>query len=216
MPSSYGRRYPAKKKGALTTVQRKQIRKLAQRATQTQAELKYFDVTVAGSGLTGTWQLNRISSISQGVGDTGRIGDSISIRDIEIKLKFLMNSSFTTVNGGNICRFMVVQSFSDDTTALTAGKIVEYPGPAATAPYSPYTHDTRRLYKVLYDEMVPLSVGGPTCVTRTIIVKPYKKEIRYVGAGTNGEGQIYVMWCSDTSTNSPLLDYIARVNYIDL
>lgn len=198
----------------LTVAQKQQISAMTKRAQTSAAELKYIDTSLISQQGTWTYQLNDISDPASGNTDQTRIGDEISVRDIELRYGVYLSASDVSGISAHM-RVCIIQSYADNTSGLT-GNSWFFNNTTAVSYISMYNHDNRRMYKVLYDEDIALSTTGPINAYRTVIVKPGRKKVRFQGTGVTGDGHIYVVFVSSLNTSSaPYIDYNVRLNYTD-
>lgn len=215
--SKYGRpnTYSGVNRG-LTVAQRKEVIKIATKKIANTAELKYIDATLSAVAVNQGGSVNKVSSVPAGTTDSSRIGDELTIRDIEVTVRFAMTSTYSIANGSQAVRFILFQWYPDDTSAApAAGNVLQLTGSVVAYLSAPH-HDFRRQYKILYDTSAVLCATGPDSVIRSWVGQPGKKTLRYDGTGSSGDGQIYALWIGDAITNPPGMDMWCRINYMDL
>ncbi len=203
--SGMRRRFP------LTKSQIAAVSRIANRNLNKRIEKKYFTNYAAGSR---DWSgaVYSITDIPQGDTDTTRDGDSLFLKSVQ--LRYSVVAGDTT----NLVRLVMFQ-YLDDTTPTVSNILNSGYLGAAGAPLTPFHHDERSKYRILYDSG-PMSVDtyNPQLV-RKVFVKNNKKmvnQIRYNGGTTTGSNKIYLIELSDSGAAShPSFNTISKVNFND-
>lgn len=201
----------------LSKVQKTQIKAMLNRKDTISKELKYIDMSLLNTNTGTTWNVYNLTVIPQGLLDSNRVGDEVEVKDIELRIRTYVNSSAGVTNASSVLRVVIAQYYEDTTiAALTAGEFFSTTT-GGSAYLSTYNHDTRRTYKILYDDSMTVNATGEASASRVIMVKPGRKKIRFVGAGNNAEGHIILLTVSDTLSTlyPPTVDWYSRVNYVD-
>lgn len=199
----------------LTTAQKKELALLNKRNAHKTQELKYSEGNSPAVLTSNTWQFFKITGPTVGTADQNRIGDQIEVKNVELRWSAYIQPGFVVVNGSDSVRVVIFQWTADDTTALVPNSVFQSSG-FGISYLSPYTHDTRYEYKILYDDIVTLSSNGPDAVDRVVLVNPARKKVQYINGGVTGTNNIYMAIISDNNTaNAPLYDYYFRVHFFD-
>lgn len=202
----------------LTITQKAQVRTMVKRLDVISKEPKYYDRAITQTTNGYIYNVFDLIAPLQGASDNQRDGDQIEIRDIELKYDVYMPAAFTVANGSETIRVIIVQYFQDTNVAplgTTPNTVVQSSGQQASY-LTPFNHDRRRLFKVLYDACHTLSLSGPVAANKTVVVYPSKKKVNFMNDGVEGEGKVFLMVGSSNNTaNGPLIDFYSRVNFVD-
>lgn len=154
-----------------------------------------------------------ITDVAQTAGasnDTTRIGDQITLSKIKVKFQILQ-LPLAAVTVGQTVRVIMFQWKPDSTTVtfqdpyptLAEVATILQPGPSAagTQDYnsmSHHAHDTRKLYRILYDSSFPMIEGGVSdngirSRSFDLNLKKAVKQINYNGGLTTGMNHIFFM-----------------------
>lgn len=203
---------------------RKTIRKYQEYVTKPQVkrmissktEIKYLD-TINATTISYAGSCICLSEVPQGTvnqTDVVRVGDKIKPKSLEMKLVT------TVADNTNIFRVIVfVWKMNDTTDVPSPGEILAVVS-SANAVNSPYYHDLKNQFTILYDQT---RVMGTTATTpnQTLVWKKnfYKKlptKINYLGGALTGTNNIYALFISDSSASAhPAINYGFRLNYTD-
>lgn len=184
-------------------------------------EHKYYDETAAVTAYNpGTNDVIQAltSPIAEGTGDSERIGNSILLKDLQVRLAGQFTSTSTVV--GVHCRMMLV-AFKGDVNAIpiTANLLFESP----TNLYSPINKDNSDQLVVMKDKFFTLnaqSIPGAALSQSFFTMKLFKKidwHARFNDAGNATTNHIFlVLRCSSPTTANALgVTYYSRLNYTD-
>lgn len=164
-------------------------------------------------GVTSTGTVNSLTSLAQGTNYTDRIGNSIKLQRIEVRMKVIMNSSST----GTLLRVILFRDLYQSGTAPGVTDVLNQNG-SSNAPLQPYNWLLRDRIAIIYDEIVALSGTGDNTAALNIDV-PHSGHVKYVGttsgAASNGPGSVYLLLVSDEATNTPTVTYAYRVTFTD-
>lgn len=218
---------------SLSTKQKKEVAKIANKVTKKESEHKqasasttYADVYDGG----GSIQTNMTSIITQGTTDAQRIGDELELTGIHLRMSFINGqgaNSYPTINW----RVMVFQYKSQDNTpsgtelltSATANAGVTY------GTFSARNIDYLSVYNVLYDKA--FQTGGNNGVALTadqnsklnhylefrVPLKYCKRKIQYENSTAVGVNDIYLFVTTDLNSLAvnPQCKYHYTLNYID-
>lgn len=223
-----GRR-PAKKR-ALTSAQRKEVIALNKQVTRSMAEKKYFDVNadlaIASTSPTSNGVFVCLSEPTAGTGDTSRIGDSIRLTSLQVKLH-------ATVGGAGSVDAYILRVIlfhwlvNDDVDTPGIAEILQTQSSNQSV-LSPLTHDTRKLRKIIDDRVLrAYDDGGSTSWESPIYFEnvyffknPKNKvnEIQYIGSTVRGINNVYMLLVTNNNAtgNGWNVSYHTRINYIDM
>jgi len=168
------------------------------KAVEKTKEKKYKDTLVHNAvQITTTAVVTKLSSVSQGVADTERVGDALMLTGVEYR-------QLCSYNDPACIRHIVFQWKPDDTTAPVVGDILDL-AVITTAFNAPYNHDKRNQFRILDDYRAygDNSGEGATGVVKRLFGKRISKEVRFLAAGTTGFNHVYMISVSSVSCNQP-------------
>lgn len=245
---AYSERYPyvptfKKKttKSRKSTERKTSVRSQVMKVVKSMAEEKYFltdfqalPVNTINDTTTETRYCYRcITLIPQGITDQERLGDSLYLRRIYIRLDLQSPTAATGANQFNFYRVMIVQDHDMDNVPNTApgGVIATFPpndfllaGPSGSVDVvSHYNHDRRKTYTILYDKTYTMvsTAGNPIPLkSHTIVVsKGFRKKLQYVNASTSQHQNAITMLVlgsnAYSATENPLVYAQAKVTFTD-
>lgn len=191
------------------------VGKKIKKAIEKAKEKKFFDTSALGAGsvISTTPFISRLSSIPQGPGDSERIGDAITVTSIEHRLT-------ATWAANSMLRVIVFQWKADNTTAPTVTSILETNVGGTNWYVAPYCHDTASQYRIIDDfHLEGTTSGFPVGVSyRKYFGKKFSKDLRFLAAGTDGYNAIYYLMVSNQSAGGGLGPSVVnrtRINYSD-
>jgi hypothetical protein len=186
---------------------------------------KYFDTVTGLDTTTSSGKVTNLSAIPQGASISNRVGDEIYLESIE----FAMNIQFivTAAGSASALRLILFQYYLDTSLAsASASTVLQYTAqPYALASPFNMTNLRQENFGIIWEQLFPLAgnvntangVGnyGPTS---TFIRKvfPIKRRLRYDAAATTGNGHLYLLAVTDSSTAGPTYSWVSRVNYSDV
>lgn len=191
-----------------------QMYNIAERVLNKRAETKYVDTAVAAS-LAATFATSAttisLTTVAQGQTDTSRLGDELTPMGLHCSVTLSAASAGDLSITASLCRFIIVQYLEDDTAVtadrtLLAAEVLQQPGEIDSF----YRHDQGNLYRILYDShATPIAIGDAVGTneipsggipsikhwefTIPLYEKSARETIEFSGAGTTGEGKIYIM-----------------------
>lgn len=211
MPGIFRRRKRAsrKSKPSLSRGQVKQMNSIASKAISRRAEKKYYLHSNGSSSISDTGYIWPLSDVPQGDTDQTRNGDSLYLRTVRILGD--VRAGDTT----NACRVIVFQ-WLDDSTPTVASVLQTTSG--VTAVFSPYLHDQRKKFRIMYDKMFVVAANGNDAkVFDTKYLRPPIKKVAFTAATTTGSNKIFLLLISDsTAVTHPALTHYSKVTYDDM
>lgn len=177
------------------------------------SEMHYHD-TEQVSSYAEDWDGTRFSLVDPATGDTDstRTGDSILVKEIEVRGSFVYDSTL----GGNQYGRVIIALDKDN--KVTVSNLLEIVGSAGTT-FSPKKHDYRFCTRVLYDKQFVVNSQFP--VRLFSFKKKFKKLIhtQFIADGTSILRNDLAMFTytdvDDTSGNKPAFVWHSRVRYHD-
>jgi hypothetical protein len=175
-------------------------------------ETKVFDTTTTTAITTviNTGLLVNLSAIPQGVTQGQRVGDSVDLEGIELRLSANGNASGMTL------RAILFQSL-EPSGSVTAGTILAALS-NVTAPLSAYNFTGVRQedFKILHDSLHFLGpLTGPSDQQILHVRQKLRSRIQFDAGASSGTGLLFMLLVSDQPTTGPILTYAVRVAYAD-
>lgn len=219
----------------------KNVKKYVKKALKKMPELKYTTESQNGIAIDNapTLYVCITDSISQGVQDNNsRIGDEVKLDKWYLRLYTQQDPAATNANA--VCMFRivcfqaheVVDTGSNTGTGLNAiYNINRVLGPGYTGIpdiTSPYNHDRRKEYTILYDKtwhQVSPGTGALSQnnsqlhdIVKTISLKKAQKRIHWIGnSATNAGNHLFclILCQNPTAINPPRAYMLNKVTYTD-
>ncbi len=179
-------------------------------------EMKYIESNTQ-SATTQNGTITYLCGIGQGDDFNGRDGDSVRV------VKFQLNgcvfrSASSTAN--EAVRIMVVRDLQNAGSAPSGGDILETLGTAL----APYQHldglngpDYNNRFTVVYDELFTINASDQNRLFR--FESDHACHIKFRGTtnGTSsaGSGSYWLLAVSNSSVNTPTVDFVSRITYTD-
>lgn len=155
--------------------------------------------------------------VPQGTTDITRVGDQVTIRSLRFKIMCTVNVT-SAINWVRCLIFQYFPAFDSSSITATTYPLNNILLDAVTYPYlSPYSHDNRYNFRILYDKTRLLdTVNVPVVMFKGIIKKFARRKIQYYSASsTNCVNGLTVLLISDQTTNLPTFVYSLKFNYSD-
>lgn len=154
------------------------------------AELKYLDTSSSHSYiLAGSYNLTPLANITQGVGDSNRVGDAVTLSRVKIRCSLEDLSVAYAATGHNIVRIILFQYVPPNTTPPTNVDLLQ--GGNTT---SELTHDIRQQFRVLMDRYIPINAVQQS--SRTIVysckIPTRHQRMQFQSAGAVVSNQVYL------------------------
>lgn len=202
----------AKRNRALTQRQSRATKRIAQKVYNSKTEWKHHD---ASATFTASYSGNvqDVSIIPQGDGDTERIGDNINAYSLSLRM------DMSNADDTNLYRVVVFQWLAS--TTPTPSDILTDTS-TVYACLSQYINDKVGKGKsalILYDKTFALNAPYSGGVEHKVAYKKIKlrrRKIQYQTGGTTGVGKVYILAISDSAaTSHPALLFDCRLHYTD-
>lgn len=173
-------------------------------------ELKYYDETLSDF-IDYNGAVYCLTDMAQGLGDSQRVGDKISIKSM------LIRGTLAEADLRNIIRIIIFQWYPvDSASAPVPAQILQAIGTWGIV--SPYIHDTRNQFGILVDKMYNLNTSSTPYRPFEIRVplKYAKKSVNFNAAGLFGSNHICALVITDSSASThPTVSFYTRVYYTD-
>lgn len=197
-------------------------------------EEKCCYATTTNTGVTTTGTLTRMSGVAQGVGQSSRIGDEITLRKFVFAFTATVGATglVAAADQYNVVRLMVFRYLTDDTVAPPVVANILNTSTTSNLTLASLNFDNRENFKVLYDENIVLyntpvyssstaapawyhGVGGTLSHKR--IEVPLRGKIDFdTSAGVSGNGHVYTLLVSDSAFSpNPTCEVVSSTIYTD-
>lgn len=183
-----------------------------QKVITSNTEKKYFPFSQTATAVDFAGTIIDVSAVAQGTNDTQHVGDTIRVRSVE------NNISWVAGDNTNLCRYILFQWKQSGVPAVA--DILLGPLSTTVAPLSPYNHDNRKNFNVLYDSMVKVdAVALPLTVRKSKIWKipSFLRQMYFTAATTNRlKNGIYILVISDSgAVPHPTFAFNYKMNFSD-
>lgn len=204
------RRFRRRGRAPLTKRQVAAVSKIANRKISSRAEKKYYDRALTGQAYDWAGSIVSLTNIPQGDTDVTRDGDQVYLRSIR------MSGDIVIGDTTNVARLIIFQWYQDATPAYTDVLSSVYQG-TVNAVNSPYHHDGRRQFRVLYDKRFVMDSDDGIVLFDTGYLRPAKRKINFNAGGTDGENEIFMLALSDSGAVShPSFNFVCRTTFNDM
>lgn len=172
-------------------------------------EHKFIDTGVVTDTPINTGQVDYLSGLAQGTTNTTRVGVSIKVTSLYMRLQCVMNSGATTT----MLRLIVVKDKENRGSAPAVTDILQ-----SADVRSFISRDTAMRYKILVDKYVTLYTSYPQKVFD--IYKKLNHHIKYTGAGGAvanqlEEGLFFLLISDQAMATQPTVLYNSRIRFVD-
>lgn len=213
----------------LPSTARKAVRKVVKDVIKNNAELKHFDLFAGGVSavqaptgyaglLTNTAQIVSVSGVTQGISDSQRIGDQISVKSLDFKVGMqyrLAGAAFESKSC--LARCLIVQ-YIPNTAVSTLTPLQIFEQNLNTA-WSYPAVDTAPTVRILYDKTRVVTAIDNNLVLFKGKIKPRSTKIQYQAGSLNCTNNLYVVVITDQgSVSLGDLEYAiaTRLKYWDM
>lgn len=187
------------------------VKRFVKKQINVTKEHKYFDTSFNLQTIPIAGNVDQLSTVPQGNTDTTRVGDKILPTSLEMNFQFVAVPADVT----NYIRHIVFR-WKPNTVSVTpaVASILAYAG-TAQSPASPYYHDGRNQFEILYDKMYTFDAYNITKVIKETVPLA-RKTVNFVAGGNNGMGHLYQITLSDSGAvaHPTVIGYV-RLNYTD-
>lgn len=167
-----------------------------------------------------TAAVQSLAPVSQGTGDSGRVGAHVQPTILELNMSFLEDG---TAGVPSLCRYTVIQCrgrYVPNIVLATTAQAFYTSASDEISPLSTLEWNNRRHYTVLKDECIAMNQQGQD--DRTIVVRNLRLNVRRPiiyddGSADYENGGIYVVFTSSRATagNPPSVAFTSRLYYKD-
>lgn len=164
----------------------------------------------------------RLSSVPQTTSpstDFSRKGDQLQIRSLEFNYSIFYVGATITGNTQPLLRMIIFQWNNLDTTPPTANDILLNDTIPDEAMNSPYDHDRRYQFRILYDKVSQFSSQGKRSDNKRVkIINFPKRNLQFIAGGLNANNHLYYMVVANggLTASSPLtLTLTWKLNFSD-
>jgi hypothetical protein len=151
--------------------------------------------------------------LAQGITNGARVGDSVKIQRVEFSATFYRHASATS---STVRLILFRDNRCNGSSPSVADLFLTNDSSMLHQPLRQYAQDTER-FGILYDTTVDLSSSNYRQTVKASI--PHNGHIKYIGTtaavGSHGAGTIFLACWSTENTNTPAIDWYARLLYTD-
>jgi len=188
--SNYGRKNSQK-------ITKHQVTQMIKSKISTELESKFVVTFLSGSPTQATSVAFPITEVSQGLGDSNRTGDAITLVDLWFSLTFVVGDVT------NFVRMIIVQWAGPivAATPLDTPDILLNAGSNANNIIAPYNQDNLDGHnlRIIYDKVISLSQQGPASVAISKLVRNrFTKSIQYTAGTNTGYHKMSIHFYSDS------------------
>ena len=188
---------------------------------QDNSELKYKDTALAYTNINAAGNVACLTVISQGVTETTRVGDSVTLRRVDLRVSGYQNNT-TSVQYPNIVRVIVFRYTTNTalggaplaTSVLTYASTLDI-GASITSLYNTQSQQDGSV-QILHDTYHVTSLNSNSFAYAWSM--DLDSEVTYNPSLTTGSGQLYILvLADDVGLVSPCASvaYSARVLFTD-
>lgn len=213
---------PKKRRRTLAQPLKNAFKSVAKKVIASNAEDKYHtDKSYAGTGISSSGNIWRMSAVVPGDLHYQRDGDQIYATSLTIRYNFIQTDAY------NQLRLIIFKWKPYDGTAPTITDVLDNLG--YTYVVAPYLRRKGQQYKILYDKTMHLNAQTMNSnesladtynnsVSRTISKKiKLGFKIQYEDQLTSGTNNIWCIMVSDSAlVPHPHVEYTARLNFRDM
>ncbi len=188
------------------------VQRIVKRELNRRVEWKNFVITDNAHSITNTATIFSLTDVTQGSTDIQRIGDKLNATTLDLRYSFQSAASGNTVQRARVLVFQ----WNNDTAPTQADMILVTSGLETKAPYNT---DRAAMYKIMYDKTV--TMGEPatgwqlsTGLFRRKLKIP-NKNMSFQAGSTTGQYKIWFLAITESSSFSPVLDLVTRLNFSD-
>lgn len=187
--------------------------KYVKRMISKESETKFHDLSDYVNAIDNTGTVVRLTGVQQGITDSTRIGDKLTLRALKYKLFLTIADTY------NIFRVIMFQWYVNTTLRVPQyADIMQEAGGAVTSWLSPITYDYENQHHVISDKIYTVdSVKNQTFfVNRKFRMKYIRKTINFTAAGAEGSNHLYMLIVSDSAAIAhPTWSIQSRTYYDD-
>lgn len=185
--------------------QSKSLTKVVNNILDSKADIKWIPSDVSTT-VSNTGSMTDLTSVAQGTNAVSRIGQSITVKSIE--MDFVFGLADTT----NLIRLRIFEWIPSDTSDVPSFSEVQYFASSVLSPYLPYKPSR---FKVLYDHMIVLDTYHP--IIRHKFKLKLSHKVQYDLSVDTGSRHIYMALQSDSgAATHPSCAYNSLVKFVDM
>lgn len=171
------------------------------------SEAFHFDIS-SNFSPSNTGSITDLCAIAQGDGPNVRTGNSLLFKSIYINFNIINNNS--AASGAIIGSWIIMDTQQVADTAPTFASVFN-----SNNVLSVLNADTLGRYKVLDHKKIIVDPSKPTVIRKVWV--SLRHHVRYNGPNSTDiqKGGLYWIVCSNQTTYTPLVTYVARMTYHD-
>jgi hypothetical protein len=204
-----GKKNPKSKGSEMVT--KSQVRSMIRSVVQSRdlLEWKYYAAAANTQNITFSGSLYPLSDVSQGIVDTSRSGDAISLVSLEV------NWGIYAGTQANAVRIIILQWIPAVLGGPGLSQVILSTG-SALVPFSPYAVDPYQQLTILYDQVISVSANEPLRVGRFRTKTFPRKSIQFTSGTLTGTNKLFMYVMSDDGvTPYPTFSYGSKIYFTD-
>ncbi len=176
-------------------------------------ETKVINVNSTSTAVGTSGVITCLSQVAQGSDYTSRVGDSIRLQTLELRMRVFQNLTATQT----VFRVVVFRDLDGYGVAPAITDLFDATGGAGNT-ISQYNWLNNQRFSILFDELQTFSSTNES--TAAVAFKTdHQGHVKYLGTtaatASNGKGSVYLLVVSDEGVNTPTYAYNSRVTFTD-
>lgn len=209
---SYKKKYTRSSRASASSIARTALRAAKFVKSLVNVEYKNIDASASTIAFSNAGALVNISKCAEGTEYNQRVGRSIKLKSVLVRMTLQINAAATVPCRGRVMLFIDTQNLGaipSTTDVLNTADTLSPLDINGTA---------GNRFKVLYDRTYTFTVGNNTaCAPK--VYKKLHNHAKFKGSTGNDsdclEGQVYLLFITDVATNVPTYSYNSRVRFLD-
>jgi len=192
---------------------KQEVKQMVRSMVTKPVEIKYFDQYQISTSVTAAGTITNISDITRGDDVTQRIGNQVTLKEIQFRVGMYINANATQT----ALRIMVIQ----DTFGTNAPSVSDVLETAFLGSYyseiAPTYWDYRKRFRILKDDVTYLcKASSASGVAKQFTVK-LGFNSQHIGSSTTFKNQVYLLLVSNESNalNLPVINIHSRLLFTD-
>jgi len=192
---------------------KQEVKQMVRSMVTKPVEIKYFDQYQISTSVTAAGTITNISDITRGNDVTQRIGNQVTLKEIEFRVGMYINANATQT----ALRIVVIQ----DTFGTNAPSVSDVLETGFLGSYysevAPIYWDYRKRFRILKDDVTYLCKASNTSgVAKQFTVK-LGFNSQHIGSSTTFKNQVYLLLVSNESNalNLPVINIHSRLLFTD-
>jgi len=192
---------------------KQEVKQMVRSMVAKPVEIKYFDQYQISTSVTAAGTITNISDITRGNDVTQRIGNQVTLKEIEFRVGMYINANATQT----ALRIVVIQ----DTFGTNAPSVSDILETAFLGSYysevAPIYWDYRKRFRILKDDVTYLCKSANTSGVAKHFTVKLGFNSQHIGSSTTFKNQVYLLLVSNESNalNLPVINIHSRLLFTD-